>query len=437
MLRTRRNGLDGRAPVRHYVPALVLPLALFPACGNRDTGITTIEFWAVGREGEVVQQLIPDFERQNPGIRVRVQQMPWTAAHEKILTAFVGDATPDVAQLGNTWVPELVALGALDALDDQVAQSAAVDQADFFPGIWDTNIIDGQLYGVPWYVDTRLLFYRKDLLERAGYPEPPRTWTEWRAAMRRLSVPDGSRYGAFLPVNEWQPMVILGLQNGSPLLRDDGQFGAFQEPAFREAFEFLIQLYRDRLSPSATDRQLGNLPQEFARGWFAMYISGPWYISEFRQRLPADLQDDWMTAPLPGRGQEYPGVSVAGGASLVVFAASERKAAAWKLIEYLAAPEQQVRFYELIGDLPARVSAWEDPILAQNQYARAFRIQLEHVRPTPKVPEWERIATEVLEHVEAAALGSMSIDQALASLDRVVDAVLEKRRWLLARADEQ
>jgi multiple sugar transport system substrate-binding protein len=130
-------------------------------------------------------------------------------------------------------------------------------------------------------------------------------------------------------------------------------------------------------------------------------------------------------------------VSVAGGASLVVFAASERKAAAWKLIEYLTATEQQVRFYELIGDLPARMSAWEDPILTQNQYAHAFRTQLEHVRPTPKVPEWERIATEVLEHAEAAALGSMTIDQALASLDRIVDGVLEKRRWMLARADEQ
>jgi multiple sugar transport system substrate-binding protein len=140
---------------------------------------------------------------------------------------------------------------------------------------------------------------------------------------------------------------------------------------------------------------------------------------------------------MPGPGQEFPGVSVAGGASLVVFAASERKAAAWKLIEYLTATEQQVRFYELIGDLPARMSAWEDPILTQNQYAHAFRTQLEHVRPTPKVPEWERIATEVLEHAEAAALGSMTIDQALASLDRIVDGVLEKRRWMLARADEQ
>ena len=68
----------------------------------------------MGREGEVVRQLLPDFEREHPGIRVEVQQLPWTAAHQKLLTAFAGDALPDVAQLGNTWLPEFVALHAID-----------------------------------------------------------------------------------------------------------------------------------------------------------------------------------------------------------------------------------------------------------------------------------------------------------------------------------
>ena len=55
-----------------------------------------------------------------------------------------------------------------------------VDPADHFAGIWDTNVLDGEVYGVPWYVDTRVLFYRSDLLAAAGHPEPPTTWTEWR-----------------------------------------------------------------------------------------------------------------------------------------------------------------------------------------------------------------------------------------------------------------
>ena len=80
------------------------------ACSNASAGNkTTLRIWAMGREGEVLSQLIPGFEKEHPDIHVEVQQIPWTAAHEKLLTAYVGDATPDIAMLGNTWVPEFVA----------------------------------------------------------------------------------------------------------------------------------------------------------------------------------------------------------------------------------------------------------------------------------------------------------------------------------------
>src|SRR4051794_25785027 len=85
--------------------ALALLLAL-AACGEPQDGRVTLDFWAMGREGEVVQELTREFERQHPDIRVRVQQVPWSAAHEKLLTAYAGDAMPDVFQLGSTWVPE-------------------------------------------------------------------------------------------------------------------------------------------------------------------------------------------------------------------------------------------------------------------------------------------------------------------------------------------
>ena len=122
----------------------------------------------MGREGEVLSELVPAFEKEHPGIRVQVQQIPWTAAHEKLLTAFVGDATPDIAMLGNTWVPEFVALDALEPLDQRVASSKDVDRKDYFEGIWNTNVVNDSTYGIPWYVDTRVLFYRTDLLKAAG-----------------------------------------------------------------------------------------------------------------------------------------------------------------------------------------------------------------------------------------------------------------------------
>ena len=386
----------------------------------------------MGREGEVLSELVPEFERANPGIRVRVQQIPWSAAHEKLLTSYVGDATPDIAMLGNTWVPQFVALDALEPLDARVSQSTVVDRSDFFPGIWNTNVVDSVTYGIPWYVDTRVLFYRTDLLADAGYASMPTTWADWLEAMRRIkSKMTAQQYPLLIPITEWPPIVILGLQSGSSLLNAQGTEGAFSEPEFLRAFEFYVGLFNEKLAPALSGSEISNLYQEFERGNIAMYISGPWQIGEFTNRLPASMQDKWMTAPLPG--VDGPGVSLAGGATLALFRRSENKDAAWKLMEYLSRTDVQVKFHDLTGDLPARRSAWQDSSLAGNKYAAAFRDQLERVVPTPKVPEWEQIATKVFEHGERAVRGRQTPRQAMVALDRDVGTLLEKRRWLISR----
>jgi multiple sugar transport system substrate-binding protein len=421
--------------VRRRSAALAGLAGLLLAGGcDGDSGTSTLRLWALGREGELVQELTRDFETENPGVRVEVQQIPWSAAHEKLLTAYVGRSTPDVAQLGNTWVAEFVALRALEPLDERVRGSSTVDAADYFAGIWDTNVVDGTLWGVPWYVDTRVLFYRKDLLARAGWSDPPSTWDGWRRAMEAVKANEGAdRYGVFLPVNEWTQIVILGLQAGSTLLAEEGTRGAFREPAFRRAFEWYLGLYRDGLAPAVGNNDIANLYQEFARGTFAMYVTGPWNLGEFRRRLPDELQNSWATATLPGPDQSTPGVSLAGGSSLVMFRGTRQPDLAWKLVEFLSRPEQQVRFYRMSGDLPARQRAWADSALAGDAQAMAFREQLERAVPMPKVPEWEQIATAVLERSDQAIRGGVPAEQALALLDGDAERILEKRRWLLQR----
>jgi len=427
-----RFARDSRAWRR--ILALASLAALTVGCRSKPSATTVVEFWALGREGEVVQRMIPDFERRHPGIRLRVQQIPWSAAHEKLLTAYVGEAMPDVFQVGNTWIPEFVALNAIEPLDQRMQSSTVIAVADYFPGILDTSVIERATYGLPWYVDTRLLFYRSDLLERAGYPAPPRDWRAWVDAMTR--VKERAAPGDFptlLPVNEWQPLVILALQLGADLLRERDTYGDFESAAFRAAFTFYVDLFRRGLAPLATQTQVANLYQDFARGAFVFYVSGPWNIGEFRERLPASVT--WATAPWPAPDQRYPGVSLAGGASLAMFRGSPRKDAAWQWLEYLSEPAQQIALYRLTGDLPSRKSAWTEEGPAGDEQTRAFRIQLDHVRPTPKIPEWERIADEITRHAEAAIRGQVTIDEALAALDRNVDAMLEKRRWLIERGE--
>ena len=413
-------------------PALapLVALALL-ACGGEAPG--AIEFWALGREGEHVRALVPAFEARHPGLSVRVQQIPWSAAHEKLLTAFVGDALPDVIQVGNTWIPELAALGALEPLDAWLAKTPALDPRDFFAGVLDAAVLDGVTHALPWYADTRVLFQRSDLFPGA----PARTWDEWLVGAKQLQARLGAgQHALLLPLGEWEVPVILAFQRGATLLRDGERYGNFTSPEFRAALAFYLELFRRGLAAKTGVAQLANLHQDFAAGAFAALVTGPWNLGEFERRLPAELQPRWATAPLPGFGDAAPGVSLAGGASLALVRTSAHKEAAWAWIAFLAEPAQQAAFHRLSGDLPARRSAWQDPAL-QNPRVAAFRAQLAHVRATPKVPEWERIASRIAYHAEAAVREGRDLDATLAALDRDADQVLEKRRWWLARRERE
>lgn len=419
--------------IRCNAPISLCAFALLQLSCNRPADLRTeIVFWAMGAEGENVQRLMPEFERKNPGITVRVQMIPWNAAHEKLLTAYAGRSLPDICQLGNTWVPEFQMLNAIEGLNGWVRESPAVRESSYFHGIWDTNVLDSVVYGIPWYVDTRVMFYRSDILARAGYPHGPSSWQEWFDASQKVRTmannPD--HYAMFFSTNnEWVSPVIMALQKKSSLLKDRNTRGNFRSGEFTGALHAFHRFFTNQWAPVKTT-QIINVYQAFGEGVFAMYITGPWNIGEFSRRLPPALQDKWMTAPLPGPDGGV-GVSLAGGSSLVMFSTSRHKPEVWKLIEYLSTANVQMEFYRLTGDLPARVEAWRDSTLSGNRYAAAFFEQLNHVVATPKIPEWEQIAQKVREYAELVSMDAMTVEAAMAGLDRDVDLMLEKRRWML------
>ena len=410
--------------------AAALLLACLAGCGREDAGERqVVQLWAMGQEGEVVARMLPKFEQSHPNIDVRLQQLPWTAAHEKLLTAFAGDALPDVVPIGNTWIAEFAALDALEPLDPRIAATPGLVREDYFPGAWDSGVIDGRTYAVPWYIETRLPYYRRDLLAKAGISRSPRNWNEWREAMHAVQKSGGSEYGILLPTNEFEPLLNLAVQQGEPLLRDGGRYGNFRSAGFRRTLEFYKSLFDAGLAPRVDNTRISNVWNEFGRGMFSYYISGPWNIAEFRSRLPADLADAWGTMPLPG--PDGPGASIIGGTSFVVFRSSRHKDAAWALVAWLSEPEQQLELHRLVGDLPPRRSAWRDPALSSDANALAFRDQLERAVPAPKVPEWERIAQEMRIVAEQMVAGRLTVDAAATELDRRTDAILAKRRWML------
>ena len=399
--------------------------ASLAGCGRND-GITRLSFWAMGNEATNVPQILPAFEAAHPDIKVVVQPLPWTAAHQKLLTAYAGASLPDVSQIGNTWVAELAAIGALSPTPG-FADDLLQDQ---FPAVLETNRIGGRAMATPWYVDTRLIYLRTDLLARAGFDAMPVTWAEWKRAMHAVKrVAGEGNFAILLPVNEFEQLLTFGLQGDQPLLRDRDTRGNFSSESFQAALAFYKSLFDEGLAPLASAAQISNVWTEFARGYFSFYFSGPWTIGDMKSRLPAEIQPHWTTAGVPG--PTGPGASAPGGSSLAVFRSSPHQEAAWKLVRYLSDPAVQARFNVITGDLPARPSAWAAPKVASDPYVTAFNGQLARARAVPKVPEWERIVTEMQIVAERMVRGEFTVQQAGAEIDRRADRLLEKRRWMI------
>ena len=409
---------------RKFGLALAALSAVPAACARREGPLVV---WAMGVEGEALGGMASRFL----GSDIRVQALPWAAAHEKLLTAFAADDLPDIIALGNTWVPEFDALGALEPLDGMLRMSN-LDLGHMFSAARQSVTLNGRVVGIPWYVDTRLLFYRKDLLNAAGFDTPAETWDGWDRQLEALSGArrDG-KYSLLMPFAEYEPLVALCLQTGDEILADDGTRGNFQAPGLRAAFAFAASLYRKGYAARITHSEVTDLYSAFARGDYVFYITGPWNLGEFTHRLPANLQDSWSTALLPG--PKGIGASSAGGASMCIARTSRNKDKAFRFIEHICAQRQQAGFYSATGDLPSDQTVWSQVGLMQDARSQAFYQQLNLARPVPPVPEWERIANEMVAALERIVRGLVSLDDALKGLDEFAFTALAKRRAMLER----
>ncbi|EIT6530657.1 extracellular solute-binding protein, partial [Listeria monocytogenes] len=189
------------------VLALVLSLSLvLMACGESKDDANSgdskvLNVWAMGDEAKSLKELAQKFTKDT-GIEVKVQVIPWANAHDKLLTAVASKSGPDVVQMGTTWMPEFVEAGALLDITKDVEKSKNMNSDLFFPGSVKTTQFDGKTYGVPWYAETRVLFYRTDLLKKVGYNEAPKTWDELSDAALKLSKRGKDMYGFAIDPNE-------------------------------------------------------------------------------------------------------------------------------------------------------------------------------------------------------------------------------------------
>jgi multiple sugar transport system substrate-binding protein len=404
---------SGRRVVRRALTLLLAAVLLAALSCGRGGGQEVVfwEFWPA----EVMKPILDRYEKEHPGVHVRMEQLTWQSGLEKITAAIASGNVPDLCELGSTWMPRMLNAGALTDWSAGVA-----DLKGHLNG-WQMCSIGDATYGLPWEMGTRALFYNKTLFARAGLDStrPPQTWAELfdaAAAIQKLGqdihgygVQAGERYVLF------KKFMPFAWGNGGRILSDDLSRSEFDSPQNREALEFYLKLR----SVGMLDRQ-DVLDREFKEGRLGLQISGAWLFKSIPRDAPA-LRYGVALVPRPDL-EHGTNASFAGGEVLVSFQASKRKQSALELARFLVQPENSLAVAESVKSVqPAFVGADTMVYYRQHPEQQVMIRQFETAVPAPNHPAWVELEAAIEDEIENALYDRKNAAQAVADASRRID----------------
>ncbi len=395
---------------------LAAGLAALLSCAPTRQEIVFWQFWPA----EVMQPLLDQFEKETPGLHVRMEQLTWQSGLEKITAAMAAGNAPDLCELGSTWMPRILESGQL------ADWSAGV--ADLKPQLrgWELCSVGDAVYGVPWVTGTRALFYNKRLFARAGLDstQPPETWRELYEAAEKIQKLGGEVRGYGVQAGEryvlFKKFMPFAWGNGGRILSDDLQTAEFDSPQNREALEFYLSL-----------RQVGMMERQdvldraFKEGKLGLEISGAWLCRSIPKEVPG-LRYGVALVPRPDaeRGTH---ASFAGGEVLVSFHNAKRKAQALQLARFLARPENALKLAIAAQSVqPATVGADTAAYYRGHPEQQMMLHQFETAVPTPNHPAWVDMEAAIEDEVEEALHDQKTAAQALADAQKRLTGILAK-----------
>ena len=379
----------------------------------------TLEIWGMGDEGSTLKEFAKDFEEQND-VQVEVQTIPWDNAQDKLQTAVASGNGPDVVQTPMTWIPNFGKAGAFEDISEEIesGEYENITPDNFFEDSVNTTKYNGDTLGVPWFVETRVLYYRTDLLEEQGYPEGPQTWDETLDVASKLADRGEGQFGLEIAEEDGNMPFLLAKQRGWDY---DPSKGAenFKDPAFTEALELYDNVFEQGLSQQGEGKEI---TQAFADGSVPMFFDGPWTMDIIKDDRP-ELEGKWDITTMP---EAENGQSNIGGTHLTVFNETNNKETALEFINYMADSDTQKEWYNEMNSLPANTSTWEDPELADDPMLNVYQEQLNETATPLMLPQYEQMADELVQTIEQIIKNDRPVDEALDDYSQRIDGLLEE-----------
>jgi multiple sugar transport system substrate-binding protein len=418
----RPAGAAGASSVRQALTlglalALLAFVGLTLSCTHETPG--EIVFWQF-QPPEIMNQLVSEFQAENPAIKVRLETLTWQSGYEKIVMAFSAEDPPDLLELGSTWFPKFASEGAI-----QDVTGATGDLAGELV-MWDLASYGGRRFGLPWLIGSRVLFYNKRLFAENGLsPEgPPETWSDLLAAARAIHDPAAGVYGFGMNAGEryvlFKKFMPFAWGNGGTVLNDDLTASRMDSRENLEALEFYLSL-----KPYSILERQDMIDEMFKQGKIGLMISGGWNLKRIPEDAPG-LDFGVALMPRPDRGGTH---SSFAGAEILVFPKGDHLDAAMQLARFLVSSPQALRIASQVKSVqPASRQALLDPYYAEHPMEKLLLEQCEMALSPPPSPHWQEIEEVINDRLEECLYGKLMPAEALALIDQRVNLILTKPR---------
>jgi multiple sugar transport system substrate-binding protein len=380
--------------------------ALTPKPASADVQLNALFMKQAAYSEDDIRNMTTAFEQANPGIKVNLEFVAYEALHDKIVAAQgAGGSGYDVVLYDVIWPAEFAKHG---FVMDVTSRIPASETSQVFDGAWSTVTYDGKRWGMPWILDTKYLFYNKDMLKRAGIAAPPKTWDELAAQAKILKAKGIVNYPI---VWSWAQAEALICDYATLVAAYKGSFFEGDKPVFDQdgalkAMQYMNDSLREGLTnPNPREYLEEDVRRVFSNGDAAFALNWTYMYNMANDPKESKVAGQVDLVPAPGVAGLTTASAVNGSMALGIPANSQHGDEAWKYISYITSQDVQNKYAKL--SLPIWKSSYDDPAVAKGQESliAAAKTSIAMMFPRPTTVSYQELSAILQKRIQQVLLG--------------------------------
>lgn len=379
-----------------------------------------------GYQEDEIRSMTKEFTDKNPNIKVELDFVSYEALHDKIVTSAASKAgTYDVILIDCIWPAEFAAAGFIKDVTNLVTPEM---QKDIWPAALSAVTYKGKLYGMPWINDVLYLYYNEELLKKAGYDKPPKTWTE----VREMSMAAKQKKVVEYPIIEYfQQDEGLTIDYAYYLASFGGKFfdennnPTFNSAEGKAALDYLVTGLKDGMyNPASLESTYEEVRRNYSQGGSLFSINWTYQYNMSNDLKESQIAGKSRIALMPGEKQLSSTIN--GGMGLSIMADSKYPKEAWDYILYLSSKDVQKHYSA--NALPIWISLFDDPdlIKAHGEFIKLSKEQYKYMVNRPIVPFYSEASKILSRELQAALIGTKTSGQALSDAEKEIIQVRDQ-----------